>query len=157
MGNNLTSENPNFDNLYIKQGLELPDENYYTHDFEKKLFMAMNLFRANPKQFKSYIDKIKKTHPDFEIDKKTWRRAHLHLSYKDKMRHLSFENNARQACLNMNALVDDEQDPPDAKNLMEPNHFDLDVPDEGPVVEYKKLPARKGREEDVIKSFNKLV
>ena len=153
MGNTLDSSNPKYDNLYKKKGLELPDEQYYTHDFEKKLFMAMNIFRLNPLSFEKYILNLKKTHPDFEIDKETYKRANLHLTYLDKRRHISIGSKARQACLNMNALIDDDQDPPDAKNLIEPEHFNLDKPDEGTVLEYKKLPARVGREEDVIKSF----
>jgi hypothetical protein len=86
MGNTLDSANPNYDKLYVKKGLELPDEKFYSHDFEKKLFMAMNLFRINPLGFHKYILNIKKTHPEYEIDKGTHKRARLHLEYKDKMR-----------------------------------------------------------------------
>jgi hypothetical protein len=95
MGNSINSSNPNFDELYVKQGFELPDEKFYSCEFEKKLFMAMNLFRANPSKFNTYLSQIKKTRPEeFGEDKKALKRGHLHLNYKEKMRPLTFNENA---------------------------------------------------------------
>ena len=64
MGNNINSANPDFDKLYAKQGFDLPEDKYYKCEFEKKLFMAMNLFRAHPSKFKTYLEQIIKTRPD---------------------------------------------------------------------------------------------
>ena len=58
------------------------------------------------------------------------------------MRHLTFSENANLACQNSNAAIDDEEDPVNCSNLIEPNYFDMDVhcADETNVVQYKKLP-----------------
>ena len=64
------------------------------------------------------------------------------------------DTNANLACSNNNATIDEEEDPPLAANLNDPNNYCLDVPaDGGNVEEYKKLPIRKNREEDTFRGF----
>jgi hypothetical protein len=74
--------------------LELPEEKYYKHEFEKQLLMAMNLFRTNPNKFGSYIKQVKKVRPEFADDKKSVDRALLSLGDKRKMRPLTFHLDA---------------------------------------------------------------
>lgn len=48
MGNIPNSDAPNFDELYKKEGLEIPDEKFYTCEFERKFLMVINLYRKYP-------------------------------------------------------------------------------------------------------------
>ena len=89
---------------YAAAGLQQPWSNEYENDFEKKIFMAINLFRHDPKHFVTIVKKVYKTHPLLK-GSKSMEELVKKLQTAEPMTQVRFDGQANEACRQNNAEI----------------------------------------------------
>ena len=89
---------------YAAAGLQQPWSSEYENDFEKKIFMAINLLRHDPKRF---IPTLKKTYKENKLlaGSKSLEELVKQLQTAEKMQPVKFDGQANDACRQNNAAV----------------------------------------------------
>ena len=89
---------------YAAAGLQQPWSNEYENDFEKKIFMAINLLRYEPKRF---VPILKKTYKENKLlaGSKSLEELVKTLNTAEKMQPVKFDGQANEACRKNNETI----------------------------------------------------
>ena len=89
---------------YAAAGLQQPWSNEYENDFEKKIFMAINLLRYEPKRF---VPILKKTYKENKLlaGSKSLEELVKTLNTTEKMQPVKFDGQANEACRKNNEAI----------------------------------------------------
>ena len=99
---------------YIQAGFVLPDSSEYENDFEKKLFMAINIFRHEPKRFVPLVKKVYKEHVLLK-GSKTCPELVAKIQATESMPQVRFDASANDACRQNNAEIVEKNEAVPAK------------------------------------------
>ena len=112
-----SAEKPQTGNVldqYVAAGFVIPDSSEYENDFEKKLFMAINLFRHEPKRFIPMVKKVYKEHILLK-GSKTCPELVQKLQSLETLTQVRFDGSANDACRQNNADIVEKNEAVPAK------------------------------------------
>ena len=112
-----SAEKPQTGNVldqYVAAGFVIPDSSEYENDFEKKLFMAINLFRHEPKRFIPMVKKVYKEHVLLK-GSKTCPELVQKLQSLETLTQVRFDGSANDACRQNNADIVEKNEAVPAK------------------------------------------
>ena len=91
--------------IYQEAGLEYPQFGELENQFEKEIFMAINIFRHSPSLYAKVVQKCVKTFPEFAKDSALADRISAHLEKTERMNRIGIDQRATLACRQNNKDV----------------------------------------------------
>ena len=99
---------------YVAAGMPLPDSSEYENDFEKQIFMAINVFRHEPKRLVPMIKKVYKENVLLK-GSKSMKEVIEALNKAEAMQMVKFDGSANDACRQNNTEIVEKNEAVPAK------------------------------------------